>query len=363
MRINPVFEQATSRRKAAGDRSGARHGSTEDRRILVVDDEAEITASVAELLSPDHLVLQANSTPEALGLLQENDVSLVLTDQRMPDGSGVELLSRMVDLAPDVTRILFTGYSDISAVIEAVNSGRIYYYLVKPWQPDELRAVVGRGIERHHLLKENRRLVDELTRANEELEQRVKDRTARLRAQNDRLREARERIEVLSRTDALTGLANRGWLNEVLGAEIERCRRYGSKLSVIMMDLDHFKSVNDTYGHLVGDSVLRSSADTIRSKVRATDLAGRFGGEEFLLVLPNTGLDDACALAERLRVCLEETRPGFREAPVTGSFGVAQWEPDETVDGLTHRADEAMYAAKAAGRNRVVGSERREEEG
>jgi signal transduction histidine kinase len=137
--------------------------------VLVADDDPEITRSVRELLTRDYHVLTANTADEALALLEENEVSVILTDQRMPGGTGAELLARALDIAPETTRVLFTGYSDISAVIEAVNRGQVYRYLAKPWRPEELSAVVGQGLERYQLTVENRRLLEEITQANQEL--------------------------------------------------------------------------------------------------------------------------------------------------------------------------------------------------
>jgi diguanylate cyclase (GGDEF)-like protein len=269
-------------------------------------------------------VLTADSADEALALLEANAVAVILTDQRMPNGTGAELLARSLDIAPETTRVLFTGYSDISAVIDAVNEGQVYRYLAKPWRPEELKAVLGQGLERYRLVLENRRLLRELQEANEDLERKVRERTLRLQEQNEALREARERIEELSRRDALTGLTNRRWLDELLRLEVERAKRYGAPLSVIMVDLDHFKVVNDSFGHAVGDQVLKSAARTLREAVRMTDVVGRYGGEEFLVLLPNTGMAQATVLAERMRAGLRLMPVGFRPDPVTGSFGVTQ---------------------------------------
>ncbi len=346
-------ERAAARQTESG--APAESAGTLDRElVLVVDDESEITRSVEELLNRDYGVLTASSCDEAVALLEQNEVSMILADQRMPNGSGTELLAKSVGIAPDATRILFTGYSDIAAVIEAINEGRVFYYLTKPWSPDELQALVSRGLERHRLILENRTLLAELTSVNRKLEERVKERTKRLQAQNKTLKEAHKRIEALSRRDALTGLANRGWLDATLFSEVERSRRYGSLLSVVMIDIDRFKSVNDSFGHLVGDRVLQSTADALRMTLRATDLAGRFGGEEFLVILPNTGSKDACTMAERLRRKVEDMPIDFRDEPITVSLGVADWRVGDDMAGLIERADEALYEAKLAGRNRVV---------
>lgn len=356
--VNPAFAAKLGRRRAAKPeaRDDVTAGGPSGSRpcVLVVDDEPEITASVAGLLERTCDVLRASTSDEALALLEGNSVAVVLTDQRMPGGSGSELLSRVLRVAPEVTRVLFTGYSDITAVIDAVNEGQVYRYVTKPWRPDELQAVVEQGIERYRLVTENQRLLDELTRANEELERRVEDRTRKLREQNEALRRARERIEQLSRHDPLTGLVNRRWLDEVLARELARCERYGAPLSVILADLDHFKAVNDTYGHTVGDQVLQSAAEAMREAVRMTDVVGRYGGEEFLVVLPNTRGEQALVLAERLRDALRAMPVSFRAEPVTGSFGVAEWVEGDTAVGLVERADDALYEAKRQGRDRVV---------
>ncbi len=166
--LDPSYAERLDRRvaDAGGEQSGA-----EDQRpcVLVVDDEPEIVASVEALLSRDYRVLTAGSADEALALIGENQIGVILTDQRMPGGTGADLLARTLAIAPETTRILFTGYSDISAIIEAVNHGEVYYYLAKPWDPEQLLAIVRRGVERYELVFENRHLVEELSDAYEQL--------------------------------------------------------------------------------------------------------------------------------------------------------------------------------------------------
>ena len=194
--------------------------------------------------------------------------------------------------------------------------------------------------------------LEEARQAVKGLKKQLREQDGELQKQNAALLEAYLRIEALSRHDPLTGVANRRWLDEVLTLEVERCRRYGSLLSAIMADLDRFKSINDSFGHLAGDKVLQAAAEVFRREVRMTDLVGRYGGEEFLFVLPNTGFADAYNLAERLRTALECADLSFREEPVTSSFGVAEWEMGDLVHDLIRRADEAMYVAKRSGGNR-----------
>jgi diguanylate cyclase (GGDEF)-like protein len=160
-----------------------------------------------------------------------------------------------------------------------------------------------------------------------------------------------------STKDPLTGLGNRGATLAELQSRFELSRRHGRPISVIMCDLDHFKQVNDQHGHGAGDIVLAGFGERVRQNLRATDLAGRIGGEEFLLVLPETEMEGAQLLAERLRASLSDTPHLLPKGPlqVTCSLGVAQWvQEDRDAGALLGRADEALYAAKRQGRNQVV---------
>jgi diguanylate cyclase (GGDEF)-like protein len=161
-----------------------------------------------------------------------------------------------------------------------------------------------------------------------------------------------EEIRRGAHEDYLTGLSNRRKSTEVIASEIGRCQRYGGTFTVILMDIDRFKEVNDTYGHEMGDRLLKETADLLRRMVRDSDSVGRWGGEEFLVVCPQTSLAGASALAEKLR-------RAYADAEFSGairrsaSFGVTCYRSGDTVDGLVRRADRALYTAKEAGRNRV----------
>jgi len=166
-------------------------------------------------------------------------------------------------------------------------------------------------------------------------------------------REAQSRAESL--TDALTGLANRRALEQALHTEIERSRRNRQSLCALMADLDHFKQVNDTYGHAVGDKALEAFADVLRASTRATDVLIRFGGEEFIVLMPATALAAAVDIAERIRVSFAERRVDPVLVPLTASFGVVELGVRESGPAFLLRADDALYQAKAAGRNTIVG--------
>ena len=153
-------------------------------------------------------------------------------------------------------------------------------------------------------------------------------------------------------TDALTGLLNRMGFNDAMSRELGRARRYGQALSVAIVDIDHFKKVNDEFGHPVGDQVLARTAKLLSSCVRDSDTVARWGGEEFALIAPMTTEEGAASLAEKLRSIMASTHLGPRE-PITASFGVAELRPDDTAETLLQRADEALYRAKQSGRNRV----------
>jgi diguanylate cyclase (GGDEF)-like protein/PAS domain S-box-containing protein len=168
------------------------------------------------------------------------------------------------------------------------------------------------------------------------------------------LRESEAAVRALSLTDPLTGLANRRRLDEAIRTEIHRAQRYGGHLSVVITDLDHFKRVNDEHGHQVGDSVLHEFAHLIRAHCRDTDLVARFGGEEFVILMPEVGIAEAQACAERMRATLAHRSIPPLTNPITASFGVAEFMPGEGEGSLLRRADRALYRGKAAGRNCVV---------
>ena len=170
---------------------------------------------------------------------------------------------------------------------------------------------------------------------------------------NRELKLANETIAQLARTDALTGLANRRTLHEALQREIARARRLGEPLSVIIADLDHFKSINDEYGHMTGDQALAQAAAVFGSQLRPYDLAARYGGEEFVLLLPGASTEGAITVAERVRKGIADIQLAGCPRRITASLGVASWIATETPEEFVGRADAALYRAKSAGRNRV----------
>jgi diguanylate cyclase (GGDEF)-like protein len=175
----------------------------------------------------------------------------------------------------------------------------------------------------------------------------------------DKLRQSLKTIQQMAIQDELTGVFNRHHLNHLLATEKARCSRSGEEFSICILDVDYFKKVNDTLGHMAGDIVLKHFATEVKKSLRTIDSFGRFGGEEFLLVLPRTNLEQARLCAERIRRLTEElVFPEFdRSFSITSSFGIAQYRPNEELKDMLSRADAALYKAKNAGRNRVESAE------
>jgi diguanylate cyclase (GGDEF)-like protein len=190
-----------------------------------------------------------------------------------------------------------------------------------------------------------------------ELRQRLQEEAVKLEETNRSLHLANERLNDLARHDPLTGAFNRRHLIDELERHFQVRSRYGSGFSVILLDIDHFKTINDSFGHQAGDHVLISLTQQLEKDLRDIDIFGRWGGEEFLCILPNTEIPEAVYCAERLRASLESARlvEQLPELAVTASFGVGTCQPDETIDTLLQRVDALLYAAKAAGRNCIRG--------
>ena len=170
------------------------------------------------------------------------------------------------------------------------------------------------------------------------------------------LQEALREVEENSRRDAMTGLYGRQYFMEQAKKEFSRAKRYNTSFSILLIDLDHFKNINDTYGHLAGDEVLQSFAERMSATLRNVDLAGRYGGEEFVLLLPSTDLEGAATVAERIRAVAADYKvpTSSGELPISCSVGVAQFsQTDSDLNGLLERADKALYVAKNEGRNQV----------
>ncbi|MBX7098221.1 MAG: diguanylate cyclase [Myxococcaceae bacterium] len=314
--------------------------------VLLADDDAAMLKRIREHLAPArYQFLEASDGAAALSLLREHRPDLLLMDVEMPGLGGVEVC-RIVKANQTETGFGFVPVILMTArrggKVEGLELGADDY-LVKPFDLLELSARVKSMLRLKALqdaLVEQNRALD---LANKELEQK------------------REELLRLSRTDGLTGLYNRRHFNERLEAELARAARYHAALSCVMVDIDHFKKVNDTYGHLFGDVVIKEVAQVLKKALRDVDVLARYGGEELVALLPETGPVDARRAAERVRAGvagLELTcELKGKNVPVrcTASLGVATW-PSPTLaspQALLGAADASLYRAKQGGRNRV----------
>ena len=322
--------------------------------ILCVDDDSTVLNALRSVLS-NHFgseveVEFAESGEEALEIVadlraQGKEVGLIISDFMMPGLRGDELLVKLHEESPNTVKILLTGQSDLSGVKRAINDANLYRFLEKPFINDDIVLTIRGAIRSYFQERDLIRQNDELKRMNAELENIVQARTQELQEKN-------RELEVLSVTDRLTGLFNRRKLDEILDEELIRSRRYAINFSVILIDIDHFKNVNDTHGHGAGDNVLESMAHIMRENTREADSLARYGGEEFVMVCRHQGLAGTLATAEKLREAIAANRfPGVGQ--VTASFGAATCHEADDAASMLGRADTALYRAKAAGRNRV----------
>ncbi|POZ61474.1 GGDEF domain-containing response regulator [Chromobacterium alticapitis] len=328
-----------------------------DRKIvLCVDDDIAVLSALRNALSQhfhNELIVEiAESGEEALDLLEElrqegRPLTIIVADYIMPGMKGDELLVRVHTSQPSAIKIMLTGQSDMQGVKRAINEANLFRFMEKPWLNEDLILTLQSAIRSYVLDQELRGYIDKLQRMNDELENIVQARTHELELKN-------EELNRLATTDRLTGLYNRLFLEKMLPHEFAVAKRFSSPFAFILLDIDHFKLVNDRHGHQVGDEVLKTMADIIRRTVRACDITVRWGGEEFLIICSDTHLRGARTLAEKLRQAVEG-----HDFPVvercTASFGVAAYQESDDIHSMLERADQALYAAKHAGRNRVEG--------
>ncbi len=211
---------------------------------------------------------------------------------------------------------------------------------------------VARMIGAHRNIHAQKLLYEQLESRNQSLEQQIAERTAELVRLNGVLQQKAEENRQLAETDALTGAASRYRLERVIKQECGRSRRFHQSFSVIAMDVDDFKQINDNYGHSAGDQTLVNIVALVRTHIREIDLIARWGGDEFMVVLPNTGLADGRLVADKLRELIVQSRV-CEQLDITLSFGLAEYLPDEPMSQLMVRVDRALYQAKLAGKNQI----------
>jgi diguanylate cyclase (GGDEF)-like protein len=294
-------------------------------RVLLIEDDGAVRALLAAQLAPGYEVHQADTGERGIATALVAPPDVVLLDLSLGGAmQGVDVLDAMnrEPALAGVPVIVVTGSSDGETLAGTLTRGA-HDFLGKPWNPAELEARVGAAV--------------------------------RMKRLHDGLRAANERLAHEALTDALTGLPNRRQGMAELERLFAHSARHGEPFALIQFDLDGFKRVNDVHGHAAGDALLRLVSDVVRETLRREDTVSRWGGDEFVAVLPGAGPAEAAAVAERLRVAVRERQTsGDPEVRTTLSLGWACVRPGETPEDLLARADEALYEAKRAGRDAVA---------
>jgi len=308
-------------------------------KLLVVDDDPDSRRLLSISLGwAGHQIVEAEDGLDAWEKFQQEPARLVITDWMMPGLDGMELITRIRANESDSYTyiIMLTALREKPQIVSGLEAGAADY-LTKPFDPEELSARVSIG-----------------------------ERILKLQAS---LQDSRRNMESLAMHDTLTGLLNRRAIHDRALSEFNRLQRGTDTgpLSIILLDIDNFKDINDTHGHEAGDRALQAVAELLLGHLRSYDGLGRWGGEEFLMLLPGTRLAEACAVAERIRATLAAARPALLDGtrvPLSASLGVATIEGanpeavgEQWLDGLVRAADRALYQAKSEGRNRVSAAE------
>ena len=298
-------------------------------KVLIAEDDSLLRQMLrGALAAAGHQLITAANGLDAWEMLQREHVRMLIVDWMMPGLDGPELIRRIRGAGwPGYTYIiLLTAKTGRDDVVEGLNAGADDY-VTKPFRQDELLARMGVG--------------------------------ARILELETRLSESLEREEALATRDSLTGLPNRRALYDRARAELNRAEREKRSVGVIMLDIDHFKPINDRFGHAAGDEALRRVAEVLQKSKRDYDYTGRWGGDEFLTILPGTSMLQAGLVAERIRASIDMVRlevGGADTVELRSSLGVACASPATSpigIDDLLGQADGALYRAKADGRNRV----------
>ncbi len=325
--------------------------------LLIVDDEPQVLRILADLLGKEFEVITASTAKSAKEVFARRDVDLILADQVLPGMSGVQLLEWVRQKSPGTIRLLMTGVARFEDAVEAINCGQVYRFVFKPWRADELQQILRHAARSFLLERSHEQLHEELRRLNLELEERVRKRTQELEDTNHQLQQQNWMLEKLALTDPLTGLPNRRAIEHLVRTELRRRARYPSPLALGLIDVDNFKEVNSRYLLPGGDQVLIGLARSFVSSLRTVDTIGRIGGEEFLLLAPETNLEGAATLGERIRSAVETSEYHYKDAKihvtVSIGFAVALAGAPADFDTIKHAASAAMEA-KNKGRNRCV---------
>ncbi len=298
-----------------------------NRNILVVDDTEMNIDVLVELLDDKYEVSVALDGKSALEVVAQEKINLILLDIMMPNMDGYEVCKVLKEneQTKDIPIIFLTAKADEDSIEKAYDMGGIDY-VSKPFKPKELMARIKTVLQLQSLILE--------------------------------LKASKEELKLLSSIDPMTQLYNRRYFSKISKHILDLSKREKTKLSLLMIDIDNFKKINDTYGHQVGDDVIISLAKKLEKYTRASDIICRFGGEEFVILLPETSIDGATIISEKIREVISDEVINFshkEKLKFTISIGLTQIknETDMNIDVLINRADKALYDAKNSGKNKV----------
>ena len=296
--------------------------------VLIVDDTETNVDVLVELLSDQYEIVVALDGETALEILEDQKVDIVLLDIMMPKMDGYEVCQKIKEneKIKDVPIIFITAKMDEESIEKAYEVGGMDY-ITKPFRPKELFARIKTQVQLKTLIHD--------------------------------LEVSKQRLKRLSETDPMTELCNRRYFNSASKTILELAKRDRSELSLVMLDIDKFKKINDAYGHGIGDEVIISLSNILLDETRKSDLACRFGGEEFILLLPETSIEGASVIAEKIRRSVEDfslTLENGSQVKLTISLGLSSldFERDDSIEDIIKRADTALYKAKETGRNKVI---------
>lgn len=319
---------------------------TKELKVLYVEDNREAQEAMLYLLKNFFNDIEAASNgEEGFAKFQNGDFDLVISDIRMPKLDGIEMSRLIREVDCTIPIVIVTAHQESELLLKCIDVG-VSSYLLKPINFKQLKKVLKQICEKVYYMKK----IEEYEHSLEEL----------VRVRTQELEEIKAQLEEMANRDPLTNLFNRRYLHDVSKTLCSISQREEQVCSLLMIDIDKFKNINDTYGHIVGDRVIQFLADIFREMVRNSDVAIRFGGEEFIILLPNTNLKGATSIAEKIREYVQnqefvidkekEETLGF-----TVSIGVSECDCREELDinKALSSVDEALYKAKRAGRNRV----------